>query len=146
MGRGEPEAGSVSVGRHLSAVVEVLVDAPEVLFAYLFGSAARGEAGPLSDVDVAVWLEPSAQAFQQRLLLIERLCRTLGHDRVDLIDLARSPVLLRYEVIRDGRVLKEDRERRVAFEVQVLREYMDTAYLRRVQLQALRARPRRREV
>ncbi len=146
MRRRDPQVGSAPGGPHLSAVVEQLLDAPEVLFAYLFGSAARGEAGPLSDIDIAVWLQPSAQAFQQRLLLIEQLCRTLGHDRVDLVDLARSSVLLRYEVIRDGRVLKEDRERRVAFEVRVLREYLDTAYLRRVQLQALKDRPRRREV
>ena len=29
---------------------------PDVVFAYLFGSQARGEAGPRSDVDIAVLL------------------------------------------------------------------------------------------
>ncbi len=31
---------------------------PAVKFAYLFGSVAEGEAGPLSDIDIAVYLDP----------------------------------------------------------------------------------------
>ena len=42
----------------------------DVLLAYLYGSYARGTAGPLSDVDVAVLLEGAPDArerFQARL-------------------------------------------------------------------------------
>ena len=37
-----------------------LAPRPELLDAYLFRSQARGDAGPLSDVDVAVYVEPAA--------------------------------------------------------------------------------------
>ena len=37
-------------------LVEALASVPEVRLAYLFGSVARRAEGPLSDVDVAVWL------------------------------------------------------------------------------------------
>ncbi len=36
---------------------------PRVLVAYLFGSTARGRAGPLSDVDVAVLLAEDGDPF-----------------------------------------------------------------------------------
>jgi predicted nucleotidyltransferase len=35
------------------------LDRPGVVAAFLFGSQATGSPGPLSDVDVAVWLEPA---------------------------------------------------------------------------------------
>jgi len=40
----------------LPAAVEYLRSCPQVVFAYLFGGLARGERGPLSDVDIAVFL------------------------------------------------------------------------------------------
>ena len=36
------------------AIVEILADQPSVIAAYLFGSVARGTAGPLSDIDVGL--------------------------------------------------------------------------------------------
>ena len=39
-----------------------------VTLAYLFGSAARGEATPLSDVDVAVYLDGLDRAQRHRQL------------------------------------------------------------------------------
>jgi predicted nucleotidyltransferase len=43
---------------------------PEVRFAYLFGSHARDDAGPLSDLDIAVFLSPEVSAFDFRLQLM----------------------------------------------------------------------------
>ena len=46
---------------------------PQVLVAYLFGSQARGQAGPLSDVDVAILLDANvsqAEAFDLQLHLM----------------------------------------------------------------------------
>jgi predicted nucleotidyltransferase len=52
---------SGEVGDHIaSALKERLEQEPDVVVAYLFGSVARGTAGPLSDVDVAVLLRPDA--------------------------------------------------------------------------------------
>lgn len=111
----------------------LLARIPQVKFAYIFGSHARGEPGPLSDLDIAVFLDRRLSVFNFRLHLMETVARALGADRFDLITLNDASVVLKYEVIRAGWVIKEDKRRRVAFEVGVLREYLDTAHLRRTQ-------------
>lgn len=79
-----------------------LIGEPDLLVAVLFGSAARLEDGPASDVDVGVLI----QAPNQLPALALKLERATGR-RVDLIDLASAPPLLRFEIARDGRVLVE---------------------------------------
>lgn len=113
-----------------------------VKFAYLFGSVARGTAGPLSDIDVAVYLDARVNLFSRRLVLMERLAKVLGTDNFDLVVLNTAPVVLKFEVIRNGKVLKEDRQRRVLFESAVLREYLDSAHMRATQYQYLKEKLR----
>jgi hypothetical protein len=59
--------------------------------------------------------------------------RELGTERFDLIILNDASPVLKYEVVRQGRVIKEDKKRRVEFEAKALGEYLDTAYLRKTQ-------------
>lgn len=116
------------------ARLAVLLSAiPQVKFAYLFGSHARGDLGLLSDLDVGVYIDARLCAFRYRLRLMEILCRELGTDRVDLVILNDSSPVLQYEVIRHGWVLKEDRKRRIPFEARTLGQYLDTEHLRRTQ-------------
>lgn len=56
------------------AISTYLSQQPDVVVAYLFGSIARDQANPLSDVDIAVLLEPGLSAeesteHQLRLLV-----------------------------------------------------------------------------
>lgn len=111
---------------------------PAVIFAYLFGSAATGETGPLSDLDLAVYLDRRRDPFNCRLQLMEGVAKALGDDNFDLIVLNRAPVLLSYQVIADGVILKENRRQRVPFEAKVLSRYLDTAHLRQVQQRYLK--------
>ena len=62
-------------------VVEFFAGQTDVRFAYLFGSQARGEAGPLSDVDLAVALggDPAGHAAR-RDDLNARLMQPLGRN------------------------------------------------------------------
>jgi predicted nucleotidyltransferase len=53
------EARIESLGRALERC-------PHVVFAYLFGSAATGRLRPLSDVDVAVYLDETADPVEAR--------------------------------------------------------------------------------
>jgi predicted nucleotidyltransferase len=110
--------------------------------AWLFGSVARGEAGPLSDVDVAVLLDP-AIVPQDRMgiaaALVEKLERLCG--RVDLVLLDEAPPLLRDRVLRHGILLLErDARRRIAFEAQAIQEYLDFQPLAAIYDRALIAR------
>ena len=120
-----------------------LIGEHRVKFAYLFGSLACGNAGPLSDIDLAVYLDGRLDFFNHRLKIMEALSRVLKTEKFDLVVLNNAPVVLTHEVIRDGVVLKDDRPRRVMFESRALREYLDTAYLREVQRGYLREQIKR---
>jgi len=100
-------AGSDAGGTTFDGIRDVLADAP-VELAVLYGSRARGDAGPGSDVDLAVAFPDSLSSVERtraRLSLIERLGVTLGTDDVDVIPLDRAPDALLVEIIRDGIVV-----------------------------------------
>ncbi len=110
------------------------LDRDGVAAAYLFGSQAAGGAGPLSDVDVAVWASPGLEAeqrFRLRLALIGAASSALATDEVDLIVLDDAPALLRHAAWREGRLLIDrDPRARVRGETWALVEYLDTKPLR----------------
>ena len=111
------------------------------MLAYVFGSHARGEAGPLSDVDVAV-LAPRSLDVCALAGMQERLVEALGQ-AVDLVDLRAAPPLLAAEVTREGvPVIVRDPEAKFDFELDAIRRWEDTRPLRRVQQQLLRERAR----
>jgi predicted nucleotidyltransferase len=91
----------------LSELRRVLRTEPGVSLAILFGSRARGDHRPGSDVDLLVRLRPGADARE----LAGRLSDKLGL-RVQLVSLedAEAVPLLLVEVVREGRVLV-DRDR-----------------------------------
>jgi predicted nucleotidyltransferase len=105
---------------------------PEVIVAYLYGSVARGDSGPRSDVDVAVLLTETPRTLDELPLGLEAdLERLLGR-RVQVVVLNTAPVDLIHRVLRDS-ILLVDRNtsRRIAFEVQARNEFFDLQpYLR----------------
>ena len=111
-----------------AAAVAVLHDAP-ARFAYLYGSVARGEAHPGSDLDVAVMFErtvPTEKRLSLELALGLALDARLGGERADVRDLAALPLVLRGRVLTEGALLfSRDEEGRVAFEVAARNEYFD---------------------
>jgi len=120
----------------------VLAEDPRVDSAWLFGSVARGEAGPLSDVDVAVLLDPVIAPHDRMPIaaaLVEELERRCG--RVDLVLLEEASPLLRHRVFLHGILLLErDARRRVAFEARAIQEYLDFQPLAAIYDRALIAR------
>jgi predicted nucleotidyltransferase len=106
----------------------------DVLAAWVFGSVARGEAGPASDVDVAILLArtPEPALAAQRLDVAAALERRIGRP-VDLVILNAAPVDLVHRVLRDGAlVLERDRAARIRFEVHARNRYFDLLpFLRR---------------
>jgi hypothetical protein len=113
-------------------LVRLLAAENRVLFAYLFGSRARGRAGPASDVDLALWLDEAPEGLADAVLeLCTRFSSALGLP-VDVVDLNRAPILLRGEILREGRLLLErDRGARVAFASRTLQERIDFEPTRR---------------
>lgn len=103
-----------------------------VVVAYLFGSVAKGAAGRLSDVDVAVLLSKGYDlTLDYRLYLMGELAEIIGRE-TDVVILNEVPPLLRYEVIKCGKILYcKDECERVAFEEKTLDEYLDMGRIER---------------
>jgi predicted nucleotidyltransferase len=83
----------------------VLDETPAVGLAVVFGSAARQKEGPNSDIDLGVsWLDGADQAAATLAVALERAA---GRP-IDLVLLdGAPPLLLRFEIARDGQVLVE---------------------------------------
>jgi len=75
---------------------------PEAKLVALFGSTARGQARPKSDVDLGVLLDPYSPELRFRVEAA--LGRTAGRT-VDVVLLDDAPPLLRVEIARDGVLL-----------------------------------------
>ncbi|KKH40481.1 nucleotidyltransferase [Methanosarcina mazei] len=102
-----------------------------VKLAYLFGSTARGESNCLSDIDIAVLFDDALlqkEAFDPQVELISELTCLLKTDNVDLVVLNDSPLLLTYNIIREGIILKSDEPLRVKFETKMMSRYLDERY------------------
>ena len=100
----------------------VLARLPDVWAVYVYGSFARGEDWPSSDLDVAVLLPPGRHVVDP-LQLISEISR-LVHREVDLVDLRQAGDVLRREVLESGRTLFEsDPEKVFAWEAYALTRY-----------------------
>jgi predicted nucleotidyltransferase len=109
----------------LSASLSARIDG--LACAYLFGSEARGDAAPGSDVDVAVLFEqdPPRTLDGLHLDLADDLSAAVGRC-VDLIVLNRAPVDLVHRVLRDGVLLLDlNPSARIRFEVRARNQYFD---------------------
>lgn len=101
---------------------------------YLFGSVARGQARPDSDVDVGVLFaaDPPATLSAPQFTIEAGLERLLGRP-VHVVALNRASADLVHRVLRDGRlVLDHDPAARIRFEVRSRNEYFDLAPIRRL--------------
>lgn len=78
---------------------------PDVLFMYLFGSAATGTRTPRSDVDLAIFVAPGADAHSVQLAMAREAARQLGTDAVDVVLLNTAPVSIAGRVLGTRRVL-----------------------------------------
>lgn len=81
----------------------VLAALPHAWAIYVYGSIARGDEWPGSDLDLAVLLPPG-ERITDKLALISEISMRVGRE-VDLIDLRAVSDVLRREVLADGRVL-----------------------------------------
>lgn len=115
----------------LHAAIERAVSGhPEIAAAYLYGSAARGTATPLSDVDLGLLFREAEGPFRERLATATSIgsavARELSGARVDARDLNELPLAIVGAVLTEGElVVSNDEERRVAFERDTRLRYFD---------------------
>ena len=101
---------------------------PDVGLVYFFGSRARGDEGPLSDYDFALYLDEddARKRSERHLRLIAEISRILQTDDVDvvLLNSVKQPELA-YAIITEGELLYEQEPYRALVEPRILNEYFD---------------------
>ena len=113
----------------LTALLAWAEQDPEVLAVILFGSRARGEDTPDSDIDICLVLEPRSYSD---LELSEKKLEYLAKFDLDIHIYQQLPLYIRHRVLREGKVLfcrDEDKLYDLAF--RTIREYEDFKHIYR---------------
>jgi predicted nucleotidyltransferase len=121
----------VSMTPYEKELSEYFSNKDSVILAYLFGSTVRGDTGILSDVDIGVLLDEKLskkERFYMELELIGEITALIKKNKIDLVVLNEAPLLLAYNIIKNGIILKSSEIERVKFETKILSMYMDEKY------------------
>lgn len=113
-----------------------------LIFGYIFGSYGKGRISPLSDADIAVYMDERIEdRFDKRLEVLGIVTKTLKTDEVDVVVLNDAPLSMVFQVLRTKRLLfsKDERER-IRFEVNSIMSYLDTEPLREKAWKAMKRR------
>jgi predicted nucleotidyltransferase len=114
------------IEERLGSLGQALERCPSLVFAYLFGGAVASPIKPLSDVDVAVYLDESVDPVEGRLEAIGAVTAHLRTDEVDVVVLNTAPTALMGRILQTRRVIADrDPFRRHRFESLALREFFD---------------------
>ncbi len=127
----------VSVEQVQSRLLSFFDRRPEIIFAYLFGSVAKGTAGKLSDIDIAVFVDalhlPPNRGYGYQSELVVEL-QSILNAPVDVVILNDTPTILKFNVLQSGILIfcrLEDKRR--AFHEEVVRTYLDFKPLLEIQ-------------
>ena len=106
-----------------------------VQLAYLFGSLAQTGQG--EDVDLALLTDEEERPYH----LHNNLSAQLGIERLDIVDLRRASPVLCFEIISTGNCIYAANETiQLDFELETMRLYKDTAWMRSQQAFLLQER------
>ncbi len=124
----------------LAAVIApVLARYPAIEAGYLFGSHARGDARPDSDLDLALVGDPSK--LQDLKLDVLTDLTAAGFDRIDLVCLDDTDIILSFEAVSPNcPIYVRDGFDHGSYFSRILREYFDFEPYLRVQREARKAR------
>jgi len=100
-----------------------------VRFVLLIGSAATGDAGPLSDIDIAVYLDPkldNERMVNDILRLGVELEKKLRTENIDVVNLNEANPSMKFNAVKTGiQILVRDEGEYEDFVIRTLSEYYD---------------------
>jgi len=122
------------VGSLDDAIRDALRSVAGIALVAVFGSRARGDERPDSDLDVAIL--PSEPATRPRWRLLGEVASALVHlsgGRVDVVFLDEAPELLRQRIMEHGRLVTcDDPATWALWRIRTMREHGDREWARRV--------------
>ncbi len=108
----------------------------EVQFAIIFGSLAKGTMNALSDIDIAVMIDPSFKdttPYGYNATLTADLMQELKRNDVDVVILNKAPIILKHEILRHGKFIHiRDKQARIQFQINTINQYEDFKAIFRV--------------
>jgi len=108
----------------IGLLTDLFMEDSNIIFAYLFGSLARDQRKPLSDVDLAIYVKDLKKL--DYLSLFGEISETLRTDEVDLVILNSAAISLAGRIMQTRKVLiDKDPFLRHKYESQTLREFFD---------------------
>jgi predicted nucleotidyltransferase len=113
-----------AIERRLRELFAQIAEAEGIAAAYLFGSAARGTAGPESDVDLGVLYSGEPPRGLDSFRLEGEIEDLLGLP-VQVVTLDEAPPDLVHRVLLGKLLIDRDPSRRVRFEVRAHHEFFD---------------------
>lgn len=114
--------------KELKKLLDIFKLYSKIKLVYLFGSRATNNDGPLSDYDFAIYLDEKNKnkISKIKLELLNKISRALKTDDVDVVVLNRVELPeLKYNIIKEGKLIFEKEPFRVLVEPKILTEYFD---------------------
>ncbi len=112
------------IHERIGLLTDIFSEDSNIVFAYLFGGLLRDKASPLSDVDVAIYVN-NVKSLDY-LALFGKISETLSTDEIDLVVLNSAPVSLAGRIVQKRKVLiDKDPFLRHKYESRMLREFFD---------------------
>lgn len=113
------------LGHLAGEIAPVLASFPEIAAAYVFGSVARGDARPESDLDLGLVFRSRATRAVDIYWTLADIASQLegaqGWSRIDVVVLEeQGPIFCHRVLLEGGLVYEADRERRIDFESETL--------------------------
>jgi predicted nucleotidyltransferase len=116
------------MNENLKNIQDIFSKYSEIKLVYLFGSQARGDVGPISDYDFAIYFDTKdkKKIFDIKIELINKLTQVLKTNKVDVIalNMIESPEL-KFNIIKEGKLIFERDLFRILIEPKILNEYFD---------------------
>jgi predicted nucleotidyltransferase len=113
----------------LQAMVPTIFEKTPVLFAYLYGSHAKGLSHPFSDLDVGIYVEAldKRACLDLELSLALRIDEKLNHTvQTEVRVLNHLPLTVKGRILADAKLIySRDEVNRIDFETQVRKAYFD---------------------
>lgn len=110
-------------------IKDILKDYPYIASAYLFGSAATGKVGPLSDIDIAVLLKkeaPQGRFLIHELDYIAYKIEKIFKRPVDVIPMNRGGLIFQHNILKTGTLIYDsDPDFRIKYVSYLISAYCD---------------------
>lgn len=103
----------------IEKIIDRIKEFPEVMAIYLFGSYAKNEVKPISDIDLAVIVDNPSKK-------IEADIASLASKNLDIVLFHRLPLHIKYEVLKYGKELYvKDDDYMANIRLKVLKDYLE---------------------